>query len=177
MKVLEGTRIKLRALEPEDLDFLYALENDPGIWEVSGTLTPYSKKVLRDYLETAHRDIYEVKQLRLAICSGDKTPVGLIDLYDFDPRHQRAGLGIVISEPGNRDRGYGEEAIRLMVEYAFRVLGLHQLYASVGENNRRSRHLFEKLGFVKSGVRRHWWRTVTGYEDEWFYQKIREDVP
>lgn len=174
--MLEGTKIALRALEPEDLDFLYALENDPGIWEVSGTLTPYSKKVLRDYLETAHRDIYEVKQLRLAICAHEKSPIGLVDLYDFDPRHQRAGLGIVISEPANRDRGYGEEAIRLLMGYAFRVLGLHQLYASVGENNRRSQHLFEKLGFVKSGVRRHWWRTVSGYEDEWFYQKIREDV-
>ena len=176
MKLLEGAHIKLRALEPEDLEFLYALENDPDIWEVSGTLTPYSRKVLRDYLEKAHRDIYEVKQLRLAICTTLKNPIGLIDLYDFDPKHRRAGLGIVISEPADRDRGYGAEAISLLTTYAFDILGLHQLYASVGEKNVRSRHLFEKLGFVKSGVRRQWWRTASGYEDEWFYQKIREDV-
>lgn len=176
MKLLKGAHIHLRALEPEDLEFLYALENDPDIWEVSGTLTPYSKKVLRDYLERSHRDIYEVKQLRLAICATPKNPIGLIDLYDFDPKNQRAGLGIVISEPEDRDRGYGAEAIRLLTGYAFEILGLHQLYASVGQNNHRSQHLFEKLGFVRSGVRRQWWRTATGFEDEWFYQKIREDV-
>ncbi|MFZ9004262.1 MAG: GNAT family N-acetyltransferase, partial [Robiginitalea sp.] len=85
MKLLRGAHIQLRALEPEDLEFLYALENDPDIWEVSGTVTPYSRKVLRDYLERAHRDIYEVKQLRLAICTAPQTPIGLIDLYDFDP--------------------------------------------------------------------------------------------
>ncbi|MFZ9004322.1 MAG: GNAT family N-acetyltransferase, partial [Robiginitalea sp.] len=88
----------------------------------------------------------------------------------------RAGLGIVISEAADRDRGYGAEAIGLLTSYAFDILGLHQLYASVGEKNVRSRHLFEKLGFERSGVRRHWWRTASGYEDEWFYQKIREDV-
>ena len=176
MKLLKGEHIHLRALEPEDLEFLYALENDPDIWEVSGTLTPYSRKVLRDYLEKSHRDIYEVKQLRLAICAAPKSPIGLIDLYDFDPKHRRAGLGIVISEPGDRDRGYGAEAIGLLVAYAFEILDLHQLYASVGENNVRSQHLFEKLGFVRSGVRRQWWRTATGFEDEWFYQKLREDV-
>ncbi len=177
MKLLEGAHIRLRALEPADLEFLYVLENDPDVWEVSGTLTPYSKKVLREYLETAHRDIYEVKQLRLAICAGQDTPVGLIDLYDFDPKHQRAGLGIVISEPANRDRGFGAEAIGLLTDYAFGVLGLHQVYASVGETNVRSQHLFEKLGFERSGIRRQWWRTAGGFEDEWFYQKIREDVP
>lgn len=176
MKLLRGAHIQLRALEPEDLEFLYALENDTDIWEISGTLTPYSKKVLRDYLEKSHRDIFEVKQLRLAICAGPQSPIGLIDLYDFDPKHLRAGLGIVISEPGDRDRGYGAEAIRLLEAYAFETLGLHQLYASVGENNTRSQHLFEKLGFTRSGIRRQWWRTATGFEDEWFYQKIRKDV-
>ena len=104
MKLLKGEHIHLRALEPEDLEVLYALENDPDIWEVSGTLTPYSKKVLRDYLERSHQDIYEMKQLRLAICTDPGSPIGLIDLYDFDPKHLRAGLGIGISQAGDRDR-------------------------------------------------------------------------
>ena len=124
---LRGEKIFLRALEPEDLDFLYALENDPDIWEVSGTLTPYSRKVLSQYLEGAHRDIYEVRQLRLAICTPDNTCVGMIDLFDFDPRHLRAGIGIVISEGSNRNKGYGSEALSLICAYGFRVLGLHQV--------------------------------------------------
>jgi diamine N-acetyltransferase len=177
MRVLEGEHIRLRALEPEDLEYLFLLENDPDIWEISGTLTPYSRKVLRDYLERAHQDIYQAKQLRLAICSKEASPIGLIDLYDFDPRHLRAGIGIVISQPGNRDRGFGAEALSILCEYAFKVLDLHQLYAGVSADNARSIHLFEKLGFQQNGVRRDWLRTAAGFKDELFFQKIRKDVP
>lgn len=84
---LTGTSIYLRALEPEDLDFIYQIENDESIWEVSNTQTPYSKFLIRQYLENAHQDIYEAKQLRLAICVRDTNSViGLIDLFDFDPK-------------------------------------------------------------------------------------------
>ena len=177
MNVLQGTHIRLRALEPEDLEYLYSIENDPDIWEISGTLAPYSRKVLRDYLERVHLDIYQAKQLRLAICSDAESPIGLIDLYDFDPRHRRAGIGILISSPGNRNRGFGAEALSLLCDYAFRVLDLHQVYAGVSADNTRSIHLFGKLGFRQSGVRRDWLRTASGFGDELFIKKIREDVP
>ncbi len=173
---LNGTNVYLRALEPEDLDFLYALENDPSIWEVSGTLAPYSKKVLRQYLDGAHRDIYEVKQLRLAVCALDGTCVGLIDLFDFDPRHLRAGIGIVIAEGEARNRGYGGEALALLCQYGFKVLGLHQLYAGVGKANQASLRLFRKSGFNETGTRVDWIRTANGFEDEIVFQKINPDV-
>ena len=97
MKTLRGEHIFLRALELSDLDFLYKLENDESLWEVSNTTTPYSKYILKLYLENSHRDIYDVKQLRLVICKNDdETAVGFIDLFDFDPKHSRVGVGIVI---------------------------------------------------------------------------------
>ena len=173
---LKGEKIYLRALEPEDLDFLYALENDPGIWEISGTLTPYSRKVLSQYLEGAHRDIYEVKQLRLAICTPDHACLGLIDLFDFDPRHLRAGIGIVIAEGADRNRGYGSEALSLICAYGFQVLGLHQLYAGVGQSNEASLKLFRKQGFRETGIRQDWIRTANGFENEVLFQKINGDV-
>ena len=177
MTVLKGEHIQLRALEPEDLEYLFALENDPDIWEISGTLTPYSRKVLRAYLETAHQDIYQAKQLRLAICGPDQSAIGLIDLYDFDPRHLRAGIGIVISQSEHRNRGYGAEALTLLCSYAFTVLDLHQLYAGVSADNARSIHLFEKLGFKQNGVRKDWLRTASGFKDELFFQILRPHVP
>ena len=71
--------VRLRALESSDLDFLYKLENDQSVWEISNTSTPYSKYVLKQYLENAHRDIFEVKQLRLVIVQIDKDrPVGFV---------------------------------------------------------------------------------------------------
>ncbi len=173
---LKGEYIYLRALEPTDLDFLYQLENDTSVWEVSGTLKPYSKKVLQLYLDNAHRDIYEVKQLRLCICNHSDECVGLIDLFDFDPKHGRAGIGIVISDPNDRNKGQGAEALALMCEYAFSVLDLHQIYANILEDNKASIHLFEKYGFEKTGVKKEWVRTSEGFKNEILFQKIKSNV-
>lgn len=172
MLSLKGKQIYLRALEPKDLDFLYELENDTSIWEISGTLKPYSKKVLGLYLENAHRDIYDVKQLRLCICDMDDKCIGLIDVFDFDPKNRRAGIGIVITKSENRNKGLGAEAISLLCNYAFTILDLHQLYANILSTNTTSIHLFEKLGFEKIGVKRDWIRTSEGFKDEIMFQKI-----
>jgi len=177
MLTLKGEHIYLRALEPSDLDFLYQLENDTSIWEISGTLRPYSKKVLRLYLENAHRDIYEVKQLRLCICNTNDQCIGLIDVFDFDPKNRRAGIGIVIANPENRNKGVGAEALDLLCDYAFSVLDLHQLYANILEENTNSIHLFEKLGFERIGVKKEWIRTSSGFKNEIMFQKIRTNVP
>lgn len=173
---LKGKQIYLRALEPKDLDFLYQLENDTSIWEISGTLKPYSKKVLQLYLENAHRDIYDVKQLRLCICNKNDGCIGLIDLFDFDPKNRRAGIGIVITKTEDRNKGLGAEAISLLCNYAFSILDLHQLYANILEENKASIHLFEKLGFTKIGVKKEWVRTNSGFKNEIIFQKINFNV-
>jgi diamine N-acetyltransferase len=176
MTILKGEHIYLRALEPEDLEYLYMLENDPTVWEISGTITPYSRKVLRDYLNKAHQDIYEAKQVRLVICRTENQPIGLIDLFDFDPRHQRAGVGILISREGDRGQGFGSEALRLLCDYAFGILNLHQVYASISADNARSRNVFEKLGFQVSGLKKDWLQTASGFQDVLLMQKIRKNV-
>jgi len=172
MPLLKGEHIFLRSLEMEDLDFLYRLENDTSIWEISGTLTPYSKGVLRQYLKNVHKDIYEAKQLRMGICKMPGELVGLVDLFDFDPKNSRAGLGIIILEANDRNNGMGAEAVRLLVDYAFEILNLHQLYAHVLEDNTASMRLFEKLGFKKTGVKRDWVRSGPTFKNELLYQKI-----
>ena len=171
---LKGQNIYLRALEPLDLDFLYELENNPEIWEISGTVTPYSKQVLRLYLENAHRDIFDVKQLRLCICENSGKLVGLIDLFDFDPKNQRAGLGIVVLQNEDRNKGVGSEAIELLCQYAFETLNLHQLYANVASDNETSLHLFKKLGFEEAGVKKDWIFSQGGYKNEILFQKINK---
>ena len=109
MKLLvKNKMVQIRGLEPEDLEFLYECENNPEIWNVSNTLAPYSKYILRQYIENSHHDIYTNKQLRLIISDvtePDKA-VGAIDLFDFDPYHVRAGVGILIHGDKNRRKGY-----------------------------------------------------------------------
>ena len=174
MTKLSNDICSLRAVDLEDLDFIYELENNPAIWEFGHTLTPYSKFAIREYLENAHRDIYEVKQLRLAICNTEGQIKGVIDLYDFDPYHKRAGVGIVISQESDRARGLATAALELMIDYAFDHLRLHQLYAGIAEDNHASRKLFEKLRFRESGIKKDWIATQKSYKDEYLYQLLNE---
>ena len=173
MITLKGTNIYLRALEPDDLEFVYAIENDENIWHVSNTQTPYSKFLIRQYLENAHQDIYEAKQLRLAICKNDTfEAVGLIDLFDFDPVNHRAGIGIVIQNEIHRNNGIGKEALGLLIDYSFTQLQLHQLYANIGIDNEPSLNLFATFGFQKIGIKKDWIYNNNSYHDEAIFQLI-----
>ena len=173
MITLKGDNINLRALEPEDLEFVYAIENDESIWEVSNTQTPYSKFLIRQYLENAHQDIYEAKQLRLAICKKDSDiAIGLIDLFDFDPRNKRAGIGIVIQNKEDRSQGFGKEALALLIDFSFTHLQLHQLFANIGLGNDSSLNLFATFGFQKIGIKKDWIYSHNSYQDEAIFQLI-----
>ena len=171
---LQGTNIFLRALEPEDLTFVYEIENNVDIWEVSNTQTPYSKFLIKQYLENAHQDIYEAKQLRLVICNQNNfEAIGLIDLFDYDPRNNRAGIGIIIKSENSRNQGVGSEALGLVIEYGFHHLNLHQFYANIGTENKASITLFTKFGFQKIGVKKQWNLVNSVYHDEAFFQLIK----
>lgn len=159
----------LRALEPDDLEFLYTLENDPDIWGVSDTLSPVSRHALREYLANAGADFYVVRQLRLVVTTEIGSPaVGVVDLFDYDPLHQRAGVGITILARERR-HGYARQALEMLKVHARDVLRLHQLYATVGNDNSPSINLFQSVGFRRVGTRLDWLRTATGWEDavEW----------
>ena len=175
MITLQGNTIFLRALEPEDLEFIYCLENNETIWEVSNTQTPYSKFLISQYLENAHLDIYEAKQLRLAICRNvSSEAIGLIDLFDFDPKNKRAGVGIIIQNEKDRNNGFGKEALHLMIDFAFQHLQLHQLFANIGSENQASLALFTTFGFEKIGVKKDWNYTNNAFHDEVLLQLIKK---
>lgn len=161
---LSTDKIGLRALEPTDLEFLYALENDCSVWEVSNTVAPYSQFVLQKYLENAAADIYETRQLRLMIAAPDAGAVGAVDLFDFEPKHLRAGVGISVLD-AHRQKHYASDAIKLLKEYAQNYLNLHQLFATVPADNEPSLQLFRKSGFAECGRKKDWLRTASGWKD------------
>lgn len=173
MLTLKGNNIYLRALEPEDLDFLFSVENDVDFWEISTTIAPFSRFILKQYLKNSNRDIYEVKQLRLVICTHENTPIGMIDLFDFDPKNKRTGVGILISDKNKHDKGYGREALKLLCDYCFSHLDLHQVYANIGSGNQKSIHVFEKAGFIFVGTKKEWNFINGKFRDELLYQLIR----
>ncbi len=172
MLTLKGDKIYLRALEPEDLDFILEVENSEDFWEISATRVPYSRFLIKKYLQNSHRDIFDVKQLRLMICRQDDTSIGLIDVFDLEPKDRRAALGILIVHDENHGKGYGTEVLKLISNYCFTHLGLHQLYANVTADNLASIKLFEKCNFKAVGTKKDWILVSGKFKDEILYQLI-----
>jgi len=169
---LSNNIVTLRAIEPEDIELLYTWENDPETWDVSHTLVPYSKYILALYIKNSDKDIYESKQLRLMIENSDGKTVGAIDLFDFDPHHSRAGIGILIHNHSNRSKGYASATLELLISYCFNKLNIHQLYANIESNNKISLSLFNKCKFTICGTKREWLRSSEGWKDELMLQRI-----
>ena len=164
--------IRLRALEPEDIDFLYRIENDRDLWHLSHTQQAFSRKILEQYIRDADRDIYEARQLRLAIeCTEPVRLIGFIDLFDFDPKNRRAGIGIIIDKKYQK-QAYGDQALKTLIDFAFKVLFLHQVYANIAVDNAPSIRLFEKNGFQRTGIKKDWNFDGSQYHDEVLYQLI-----
>jgi diamine N-acetyltransferase len=166
-------KIRLRALEPEDMELLYDWENNQTYWTISNTITPFSKFTIRRYLEDSHKNIFETGQLRLMIdYIRDKVTVGTLDIFDFDPFHKRAGVGILIANETYRRRGLASMALKCIIDYCFKTLQLHQVYCNILANNCESINLFTKLGFEQSGIKKEWIKTPDGFLDEYIFQLI-----
>ncbi len=173
---LTNEQIYLRAPEPEDLGVMYAMENDPASWDVSSFTVPYSRYILRQYIEASQCDLFADKQLRLMLVRrADNEVLGTIDLTDFVPMNGRAAVGIAVKSNFRRE-GYAGQGLELLIMYAFDFLHLKQLYAYISVNNEASRRLFSSCGFIQSGTLKDWVRKRDGYEDVFFMQLINKLV-
>lgn len=177
---LTGKKVMLRAVEPSDINLIYCWENDPDNWFVSNTRTPYSREIIKKYIESSNPDIYEQKQLRLMIQVREENeltlsqPIGTIDLFDFDPYNLRAGVGILIAKKEYRAKGYATDALEVLINYCFNSLGLHQLYCNISSDNAISIKLFTGSGFVLTGTKKEWLHSGKQWIDELLLQKISQ---
>ena len=171
MKPEASISVTLRAIEPEDLDLLYQIENDQSLWQVGTTNVPYSRYTLHDYIATSSDDIYADRQVRLIIENADHQTVGICDIVRFDPQHLRAEAGIVIMKP-YRQQGYAMAAMQQLGHYALTILHLHQLYAVVANNNAAALQLFRKAGFEHEIQLRDWLFDGHNYADAVVLQRF-----
>ena len=151
----QNSKVFLRAMEPEDLEFLYDIENDEQIWDVGTTNVPYSRNLLLDYITSSSGDIFADKQVRLMLENEDRVTIGIVDLVNFSPVHHRAELGIVIQK-AYRHQGYASLALRKICEYSKNILHLHQIFAIVPENNKNCLKLMESFGFQANTMLKDW---------------------
>lgn len=170
---LDSENIFLRAVEPEDLEFLYKWENSVEIWEESNTLAPYSRLAIKEFIERSlSENVLEIKQIRFMVCSKqDNGVVGTADIFNIDTLHNRAEIGLLI-DSGFRGKGFAKEALDLLCKYATDILMLKQLYVHIATDNISCIEMFEKSDFVKCGTLKSWLRRRSGYKDVAVYQKI-----
>ena len=168
-------RVRLRAMEPEDLEIMYAMENDPQTWDVTNFSVPYSKYVLKQYMENSQCDMFADRQLRMMIvrCEDDAV-VGTIDITDFAPMHSRGEVGIAVRKE-YQGNGYASDALKLLCDYAFGFLFLKQLIVHVAADNEVSQRLFGSCGFVQCGLLKEWWFTGGEFKDVVLMQRIRPE--
>lgn len=173
---MNGLNIRLRALEPKDIDILYQWENDQKLWSIGCTTAPFSRYMLDQYIENSHLDIYASGQLRFMIETNHQKPqtIGMIDLYAFEPFHLRAGVGIMIHEDF-RNKGYGSEALDLIIDYTFNFMNFKQLFCEITTDNPNSLTLFTNKGFQQTGCRKEWIRRGNKFIDAYFLQLINKD--
>ncbi len=172
--MLEDSSIRLRALEPGDLNRLYLWENNPENWKVSHTLAPFSRHVLSQYIENVS-DVHTDKQLRLVIeLVEDNEPIGTLDLFDCDFKNKRAGIGILIADAQSRGKGLASRCLDLLLPYCFGTLDLAQVYCNILADNEKSLALFEKFGFEKVGLKKSWTKHNGVFYDEWLLQKLKQ---
>ena len=162
-------------VEPEDLETMYAMENDPQTWDVTNFSVPYSKYVLKQYMENSQCDMFADRQLRMMIvrCE-DNAVVGTIDITDFAPMHSRGEVGIAVRRE-YQGKGYASDALRLLCDYAFGFLFLKQLIVHVAADNEVSLRLFGSMGFVRCGLLKEWWFVGGKFKDVILMQRIRPE--
>lgn len=170
-RICNPRRVTLRAMEPEDLDLLYRIENDQELWCLGATNVPYSRYALHDYVANSTGDIYADKQVRLIIENEEHETVGLADLTNFDPKHLRAEIGLVIEKP-MRHRGYASAALEQLHQYARHTLHLHQVFAIVGTDNLHTIRLLGRQGYEETARLRHWIFDGKEYHDALLMQRF-----
>jgi len=170
-----GKNIALRAPEPSDIDQLYYWENDSRIWHLGNTLSPYSSFEIEQFVLNTGHDIYVSRQLRFMIdwLTGREgiISVGSVDLFDFEPHHRRAGVGILIDERYRR-HGFASEALELLADYCFNTLNLHQIYCNIDSGNHDSIRLFTRMGYKTCGLRKQWYYRNQEWHDELMLQLL-----
>lgn len=171
--LLENKILRLRAVEPEDLEKLYAWENNPLLWAVGNMRNPYSRFVLKQYILNSDKDIYENKQLRLMMVSVETgETVGTVDLFDFELHHSRVALGLYV-DTAFQGNGFAKEALKLVEEYVFDFLKLNQLYCHISEKNTASRTMFENENYEVNGVLKNWIKTIEGFDSILVFQQFK----
>ncbi|MHA2058292.1 MAG: GNAT family N-acetyltransferase [Candidatus Thorarchaeota archaeon] len=149
-----GEKVRLRALELDDLDDIMKHWNNLELRQYLNSQTPMSRNAERQWLErSTTMDPWRDGGMTLAV-EDKKTGefLGTVSLFDISKQHKRAEFGIALHNPKNLGKGYGTDTTRVMLWIAFQILGLNSVYLITIDSNERAQKAYEKAGFKNAGV-------------------------
>lgn len=165
--MLKGERVLLRAVRRDDVEVVMGWEHEPATWRLASD-APYVPKTVADALKdydagTAMRA--DAKNVPFVV-EVDGEPVGTVSLWGIDLHNRRAHLGITMG-PQARGKGYGTDAIRVLLRYAFLDRGLNRVQLETLASNEQALSAYRRAGFVQEGIAR---------EDNWIEGRFVDQV-
>ncbi|UVE50257.1 GNAT family N-acetyltransferase [Haloferax larsenii] len=173
---LRGEVVTLRPIERDDLEFIQRVMNDPAVWRPALDIDPTNDAQIEEFYDNV---LSGTDGVHCLVCA-DEEPVGVVSLTEsqYGPDETSRARSIELAywlAPEHHGRGYGSDAARQMVQYAFEDRNLRRVYAQIGSFNEASAALLESLGFEHEGTLRQaaWYRGE--YHDVLCYGLLRDE--
>lgn len=174
--MIAGEHVILRAFEREDAERCYRWMNDPNIVRTLKTRYPIAFQNEAEWLERAMHPNPSERHFAIER-KDDRTHIGNASIHEIEWVSRTAAFGLFIGEPAAWNRGFGGDAIRTLVRFAFEEMNLRKLHINVFDYNDRAKHVLETLGFVQEGrLREEFYREGT-YHDLVILSVFRDAAP
>ena len=160
---LKGERVSLRPVENEDLPLLYAWANDAELRGLTGEVRPSAFADVEDYFEKVRLDPTRV-WFAISLLENQRL-IGECGLLRMFPAWRTTDLSIILGEKSTWGKGYGTDALHLLLDYAFGSLNFHRLAIGVTSANDRALRFYEKAGFRREGIQRDGYFYDHAYQD------------
>ncbi len=159
--MIYGDRIRFRAIDRNDLPTFLDWINDPEVRKGIGIYLPFSMADEEDWFEGMRKHPADEHNLAIEVHEpageGGKESwkmIGSCGFFNLDGRIRSSEFGIMIGDKSYWNKGFGTEAVRLLVQHGFNTLNLNRIYLRVLENNPRAIRAYEKAGFKHEGRQR-----------------------
>lgn len=170
--MLIGKNVFLRKLEKGDLERTWVWLHMQDVYDKIGVSVPFSHSQQEAWFEKTDK---ATDKFVFAVCRcNDSLHLGNVSIDSIDSKHRNARLSIFLADSESRGKGYGSEALNLLIEYAFDFLNLHKVWVKMDTDDPRVVRFYEKCGFIQEGVLKQHEFKNGKYIDKILFAKIRE---
>ena len=174
--MFEGEKVRLRSVELSDLDDIMKYWNNLKLRRFLNTVLPISRGEEEEWIRSTWKSKKEGKEFIFTIEKLDTNKfLGMSGLHNVDWINRSAELGIAIHAEENWNKGYGTDAMKVLLKFGFDYLNLHRIELNVFVFNKRALRVYEKVGFKQIGRRRKSLFREAQYHDEILMDILRDE--